>query len=185
MKRCPACQIDLSPQVYEDVHIHVCGQCGGTAVDISRLEQIKRRPTVPENELGAAAQQVYVGDSVEPVRCPACRAHMTRTQVAFNEQSIGIDTCKSCACIWLDPGELELIQLAFHATPQFQAAEELRARVAELEADPDRLKRFEDTVSALPSPPDPIEAGLKDVLHVLYECFINPRRHHPLRYIFQ
>jgi Zn-finger nucleic acid-binding protein len=160
MYRCPLCRIDLEPADYEGQRLHSCPQCHGHMVEHERLELITRLRNHSWKALKAEAAAGFSGSTVPKLLCPRCRRRMTRRMV-YQPLRLGLDLCADCALVWLDAGELALVQLLYEASPSGQVTAELMNRVRELEADPARLARFEESLAHLPAeiPDGPDSAG--------------------------
>lgn len=162
MKHCPVCNIPLDPVVYTGVGVLRCGQCQGHLVDTSRLAAIKRIAGKSQAELKAEVTGAYHGDHTGPVKCPTCRMPMRKQPVPLPGLTLQLDVCKTCSLIWLDGGELALVQLDHRATPAFRDAQQMKQRIAALEADPARKAAFEQNMAKLPEEPDPLQDVLED-----------------------
>ena len=60
---------------------------------------------------------------------------------------VQIDVCDRRNLVWLEIGELALVQLAYEASTRFLDAQEFRRRMQDLEASPERLAEFEDKLT--------------------------------------
>jgi len=111
MKSCPNCSVNLGRTVYEGVAVEVCPSCGGHLVSQARLTGIQRNPATPAEQLKAEAES-FVGSTAHPVTCPACSRAMKKERTK-QPVLIEFDVCPSCQAVWLDPGELAMLQLAY------------------------------------------------------------------------
>jgi heat shock protein HtpX len=119
---CPKCGQPLRLVAYEGVPLRKCDGCRGRLVgrvQFSRILAREEQPASPEvRELarGIAAaknrrQPLTAGLQPGRLRCPDCRAEMTRTLYhALLPHRLEIDRCESCGLLWLDERELELIE---------------------------------------------------------------------------
>lgn len=148
MPRCPVCRVNLERIEYENLPIWGCPDCGGHSLSKSRLEGIKRSTATPPEALGDEARE-YRTSTGERLRCPDCLGTM-RKEIVKGKLVVEIDRCESCEHVWLDAGELAMLQLAHEASEQGRESAELRRRLDDLHADPDRRERFEKNVANLP-----------------------------------
>jgi Zn-finger nucleic acid-binding protein len=147
MKSCPNCRVALERATYEGVAVETCPACGGHLVVQRRLEGIKRNPSTPTEQLKAEATG-FAGSTSGRVTCPACFSEMKKERPR-GPVEIELDVCPSCGAVWLDPGELAMIQLAHELSTQSKDAEEFKQRHRELEADPERKARFERNLARM------------------------------------
>ena len=74
---------------------------------------------------------------------------MKKTSVDLPIIELEIDECRHCEYVWLDGGELALLQLGYQATSKFIDAQEFKRRMEELEASPERKAQFEKRLAKL------------------------------------
>jgi len=110
--RCPKCKVLMQRIEYEDVPIRLCGECGGTWLSELSLKAImhKRQQRLPEPVQQKFLDLADRSDSKEELACLSCGKIMTK-QAFMDWDDIVIDRCAGCGGIWLDPGELEKIQI--------------------------------------------------------------------------
>lgn len=132
MLRCPACEIPLCGMTYEGVTIQRCPDCGGCLVEDQRLRiiQDRRDRTWAAEDEGRLAAEVAASDRLGPVRCPRCLMPMKKTLAGKGEDVFHLDHCGPCGAVWLDRGELELLQVRWE-----------KERDGRTEADWDRIER--------------------------------------------
>ena len=174
MKNCPHCLCNLSPVSYEGLRVFRCEQCRGHLLPSRQLEAIKRLDQKTQDELMQEANTDYHGDGDAKIHCPRCRVTMRKHTIKLPGLTLQLDACRDCDLIWLDGGELALIQLGHESTPQFRNAQELRNRMDALESSPERKAAFEENLAKLPDPADPIsdvlsEAGSEVLRAILRE----------------
>ncbi len=118
--KCPYNQVELVKEIWEaDVEVDVCPKCHGIWLDPGELERIQQTQEIDySQELQAALNEDALAYNherqlqEEAIACPSCGARMTKEEHGFN-QWIVIDICPSCHGIWLDPGELELLEMYY------------------------------------------------------------------------
>ena len=62
---------------------------------------------------------------------------------------ICLDLCRECDLVWLDGGELAILQLLFEGSKKGMNAEAMRRRAAAFEASPERMQRFKENLDRL------------------------------------
>ena len=112
MSRCPRCKVPTSRVEYEGASVRMCGRCGGYWVTQIALKAIAHRR---DTEFTEAVKERFLqladeSNSTEPLMCMSCGKFMVKDQ--FKDwDDIVIDRCEKCGGIWLDPGELQKIQI--------------------------------------------------------------------------
>jgi hypothetical protein len=71
---------------------------------------------------------------------------------------------------------LALAQLAHEAKVGFADAQEMKRRLEELEASPNRKAKFEENLARLPDASDPVEGPLADAAQEVLEAIIRSCR---------
>ncbi len=112
MSRCPRCKVPTQRMAYEGVDVRMCGECGGYWVEPMSLKAIanKRHTEWTEAVKERFLELADRSNATEKLVCLSCAKTMVKEQ--FKEwDDIVIDLCRGCGGIWLDPGELEKIQI--------------------------------------------------------------------------
>ena len=113
---CPVCQKTLQKTTYEGTNTYPCPAGCGTflgrknllIIEESREESISIK-SVPKSN-----------DEIGSIKaCPKCKGKMIKRHYGELSSTV-IDYCASCQGIWLDPGELERIQLYYEAAHDFE-----------------------------------------------------------------
>ena len=139
MLKCPKCQVPLCQIAYERQIVHVCPDCRGALVQEPRLERIKRRREQKwsAEEEDRIAGEVAAADKAGWVPCPRCLAYMEKLKVSGAGHTFHLDRCGACQLVWLDPGELELLQIQYEKEIDSRTPEDWnrieRAAVAQME----------------------------------------------------
>jgi len=94
---CPKCQSKLIHISPGGMVIELCSSCGGTWFDAGELTMLIK----VYKEFGPE-------DGEESVGCLRCEG--TMREIAFPGTDVKIDRCPKCAGVWLDKGELEILQ---------------------------------------------------------------------------
>jgi len=121
---CPRCRVPLGDFYYEGVAVKVCRQCLGKLVETQAMERIlARREFTFSPELVKKAEvfkQQFLTNPIKaqkqkdketpPVFCPSCGYRMVSRP--YNYQFfLPVEKCLSCAKIWFDADELEMLQI--------------------------------------------------------------------------
>jgi Zn-finger nucleic acid-binding protein len=172
MRKCPVCDIVMARVEYEGFVIMQCGQCRGHLLSLQRLESIKGVGKLTQDELKAEAAEDFVGDNPHRVKCPRCHMTMSKATLNIPLLDLKMDVCRECCLAWLDGGELAFAQLAHETTDRFIDSQELKRRMAELEASPERKAAFEARVAKLPDERGPIEEAAGDAATIALQRII-------------
>lgn len=117
MYKCPRCSADLKTIFYEGVEIETCTVCEGEWLDAGELREIvqtvERRFSRAEiQRLDRLNRKLFktMGPGAERLACPKCKGVKLRPFNYACSSGIILDKCPRCGGIWLDRGELELVQ---------------------------------------------------------------------------
>jgi Zn-finger nucleic acid-binding protein len=150
MKKCPTCEVALLAEDYAGVKVARCPGCRGVFMAKFRLEMINHQAVRSRDALKAEAKSEFMTDTIKQIRCPGCGGFMAKRPIASRYTPLLMDCCRACDGVWLDGGELAIIQMVYSASTRGMEAQEFKRRVRELEADPERKKQFETALAALP-----------------------------------
>jgi Zn-finger nucleic acid-binding protein len=139
---------------------------------LPRLESIKRITRKSLNELKAEASAEFRGSNPGCVRCPYCHMRMSKQPIKLPVLALQMDVCCACSIVWFDGGELALAQLGYEATPGFADAQEMKRRMAELQASPDRKAAFEKNLAKLPEPRGLVEEAVDKIVGEALEVIL-------------
>jgi Zn-finger nucleic acid-binding protein len=134
------------------------------------LISIKRADHKSQDELKAEASSEFKADSHVTLQCPRCHMSMRKQSAGLPVLHVQTDVCHHCGVVWLDGGELALLQLGYQATNKSINAQKFKRRMAEIEASPERKARFEEDLARLPKAKDPLEDALGEVLMALLQA---------------
>ena len=116
--KCPRCGDKLTSEKYEGVDIERCTACKGFWLPGYRLADVIeiREKTFNIEEVAkfrelheAHASMVHQAD--KEINCPECNQVMTQNHYNYAAEVL-IDRCPAGHGVWLDPGEIEHIQMA-------------------------------------------------------------------------
>jgi Zn-finger nucleic acid-binding protein len=105
---CPCCAKPLKNGRIENEPVQFCSRCRGflatnpVFATIVRLRRAKR-PT------GESTYSFSPEEMKRPLICPKCERRMD-THPFFGGGRVIVDTCANCSLIWLDAGELAIIE---------------------------------------------------------------------------
>ena len=101
---CPVCNTALVQAAIAKVRIEYCTQCHGMLIPMGAFQ-----PLIGELRTvggGSAVQPMADhSDLNRKIGCPRCHAHMD-AHFYSGPGNVIIDSCETCALIWLDRGEL-------------------------------------------------------------------------------
>jgi len=150
MKRCPTCGKGLRREVYEREAIFRCPGCRGVLVAGYHLDLIKHRKVRTTEALKTEAHEEFHGNTEKAVTCPRCLTPMAKRPFASRYARLSTDTCPKCRFVWLDGGELALLQLVFEASAQARDTADFQQRMRTMLSSPARHERFEADLARLP-----------------------------------
>jgi Zn-finger nucleic acid-binding protein len=106
---CPVCQLPLQSALIEEETVCYCDRCRGFLTPIDSFGRIvgARRARRSPNE-----QRVAPFDPAElqrVLKCPDCGKRMDAHPYSGGGNAV-VDTCERCNLIWLDAGELAVIE---------------------------------------------------------------------------
>jgi heat shock protein HtpX len=122
---CPHCKTPLAHVLYEGARIFKCSSCEGAFVErdkISRIlvrgdkefseETLRMARTIERSKDKYGALKKIDPQSAWALNCPKCHQKMHREFFVY-AYPVEIDNCGSCACVWFDKQELELLQCLY------------------------------------------------------------------------
>ena len=104
---CPVCQKPLHKQVYEGTNTYPCPDGHGTFLGRKNLRIIEESR---EESISMSSVPKPSFDRGSIKDCPKCKGVMKKRNYGELNSTV-IDYCASCQGMWLDPGELEHIQV--------------------------------------------------------------------------
>ena len=121
---CPRCRIPLTETFYEGVGTRFCGHCRGRLVDAAAVDRIVARREVdfskPLRDKARRFREEVVRNPLRrqkvesalaaDVPCPNCGFRMVARPYNY-QYFVPVDKCLSCAKIWFDADELEILQI--------------------------------------------------------------------------
>jgi Zn-finger nucleic acid-binding protein len=108
---CPVCKVPLSGAAAEAARFQACPACRGALLtndDFGELVRIRRKMrSTPPHE----PQPLDPAELERRLHCPAC-GHAMDTHPYYGPGAVVVDTCARCHLIWVDHGELFVIEHA-------------------------------------------------------------------------
>jgi Zn-finger nucleic acid-binding protein len=106
---CPLCRVALVSAVIEQENVCYCGTCHGFLADTETFSVIvaKRRALHWPHE--KVTSPIDPAELERQVACPKCHERMD-THPYYGGGNVVVDTCERCSLIWLDDGELAVIE---------------------------------------------------------------------------
>lgn len=148
--RCPACRtINLKRDTYEGVNVDKCPQCLGHLIPRLRSEGIQRRSKLSQEDLTTQVMLDRGEDTQKLLGCPRCGERMRKVNKA-RPTRFQIDLCRECDLLWLDGGELALLQLAYEDSAQGRESREMQRRHEEMSQE--RKRQLHNNMKQLPKP---------------------------------
>jgi len=172
MRNCPHCRIPLISVDYEGVSVQWCERCRGHLMYAARLGPIKQIAGKSQDQLRTEAATEFRGNNTARIKCPRCCAPMSKQDTRLPGLNLQIDVCRACSLIWLDGGELALVQLGHEAKGAFANAQELKRRMEKMEASPDRKARFEEILARMPKENEEPDAFPSDLVEEILLAII-------------
>lgn len=150
MTDCPVCNVELLAVVYDDSFVLQCPTCNGHLLSTPGFNGFKRHVPRTEDDLKAEVASQFKGSTPQRLKCPHCHFLMRKERLTVPVLDVHADVCDRCSLVWLDGGELAMLQLAFKASGRYSDVDELKRRVRALEASPERKAAFEENLARLP-----------------------------------
>ena len=113
---CPVCQKALHKTAYEGTNTYPCAEGCGVFLGRRNLRIIEesREQVIPMSSVSKS------GDERGSIKaCPKCKGVMKKHNYGELNTTV-VDYCASCKGMWLDPGELERIQVFYEAVNDFE-----------------------------------------------------------------
>jgi len=112
--RCPVDGSQLTPHHYEaQIEVDVCPVCKGIWLDKGELEKLQEVVELDHFE----AQPVLDAPGKRPpgpIDCPKCETTMTERPYGYGIL-VEVDLCPEGCGMWLDRGELQILERAFES----------------------------------------------------------------------
>jgi len=103
MLACPRCGHRLKVVTYRRAAAYRCPRCAGHAVTYPVIREAMHR-----ERWQRLWRKVVAGETPSALKCPGCGRPMGEIRT----EALVIDTCRPCAILWFDAGELEALPAA-------------------------------------------------------------------------
>lgn len=105
---CPVCQLPLENGRIENEAVQFCSHCRGflctnAVFAVIVRERRAKRPT------GESTSSFSADELKRSLKCPRCKMRLD-THPYYGGGRVIVDTCPACTLIWLDAGELTVIE---------------------------------------------------------------------------
>lgn len=108
---CPVCEEPLVAGSVEGMRVRTCTRCRGvlsTNDDFVKIvNRLRRKHTGPPDD----PRPINRAELERAVPCPSCETRMD-VHPYYGPGSVVVDTCHRCRLIWLDHGEIGVIERA-------------------------------------------------------------------------
>lgn len=108
---CPVCRVPLQRGLLDGVPVEHCRTCRGIFLSRNDFGEIIRQRRAQRDTPDALPSPINVSELSRTVLCPSCGTPM-ETHPYYGPGNVVIDTCAACASVWLDHGELTVIEQA-------------------------------------------------------------------------
>lgn len=106
---CPVCQVPLQAALIDGESVSYCERCRGFLAQTSAFSRIVTERRKRHGEHERVTDPFDPADLRRPLKCPACHKRM-EAHPYFGGGNAVVDTCDRCNLIWLDAGELAIIE---------------------------------------------------------------------------
>jgi Zn-finger nucleic acid-binding protein len=100
------------------IHVNRCSSCQGVWLDRGELERVQQTPTAADPRLASdinsvsKAYEMARQKALPRIVCPRCSTELAAREYAYCSQVL-VDCCPRCGGIWLDGGELAVLEQFF------------------------------------------------------------------------
>lgn len=108
---CPLCDLPLVASSIEKHRVLHCEHCRGVLATNDEFSEIVKKRRARWQGVATTPQPINPEELERNVRCPACGQSMD-THPYYGPGNAVVDTCPRCFLVWLDHGELALIEEA-------------------------------------------------------------------------
>lgn len=108
---CPSCQTPLQSASVEGAEARYCDQCRGVLLRNEDFGLVVKRRRAESKRPASEPLPIDPRELDRNLRCPCCQRPMD-THPYYGPGNVVVDTCATCAVIWLDHGELTMIETA-------------------------------------------------------------------------
>ena len=106
---CPLCRVALVSALIEGETVCHCGQCHGFLAEIETFGVIVTKRRALHRRSESRTGPFDLAELQRALTCPNCQQRMD-THPYFGGGNAVVDTCEGCGLIWLDAGDLAVIE---------------------------------------------------------------------------
>ncbi len=108
---CPICEMDLTEALIERYPVLHCEKCRGVLATNDEFLKIVRKIRSESKDVQRDHVAINPTELKRQVGCPRCSKTMD-VHPYYGPGAVVIDTCPRCQVIWLDHGEISVIETA-------------------------------------------------------------------------
>jgi Zn-finger nucleic acid-binding protein len=108
---CPVCDVALLAGSIVDYRVYHCPRCRGVLATNEDFKHIVRKIRAQRKGPPDQPKAINRDEMKRQLRCPACR-RVLDVHPYYGPGSVMVDTCGRCCLIWLDHGEIGVIERA-------------------------------------------------------------------------
>lgn len=106
---CPVCRLPLFSSRVADETVCFCRQCQGFLAETDTFVVIVAKRRAQHGPHENRTERFDAAQLARALSCPSCQQRMD-THPYFGGGNAVVDTCEHCGLIWLDAGELAIIE---------------------------------------------------------------------------
>jgi Zn-finger nucleic acid-binding protein len=106
---CPVCRVPLGKALIDGEPVSACGRCRGFLAATPAFGRIVTERRKRHGAHERVTEPFDAADLRRALHCPGCRKRM-EAHPYFGGGNAVVDTCDRCDLIWLDAGELAVIE---------------------------------------------------------------------------
>ncbi|MEZ4813836.1 MAG: zf-TFIIB domain-containing protein [Bdellovibrionota bacterium] len=147
--KCPRTQTLMKEITLDGIKLDISEACGGVWLDNQEIKKIDEANEAAGDKLVDILSEYQPKgiDYDQRIHCPKCSSSVLMRHYYSPKRSIQIDTCPTCAGIWLDPGELSTLRELFKTEVERKAYGEAFAAEVAKEALGPELKRSQEELA--------------------------------------
>ena len=108
---CPVCAVPLHAGSVEGQTVAYCTRCRGILTGNAAFSAIVRARRAQPRGAGHIAAPIDSAELERRVHCPRCAAPL-EVHPYYGPGNVVVDSCAACRLLWLDHGELTIIERA-------------------------------------------------------------------------
>jgi Zn-finger nucleic acid-binding protein len=112
---CPRTNSPLKEVLVDGIKVDISEKCGGLWLDNFEIKKIDEAKESAGDKLVEILEK-FIDKKVDldtRIKCPKCKDAIMMRNFYSPKRCFQVDTCPSCAGVWLDPGELTHLRSLF------------------------------------------------------------------------